>query len=96
MSINALAEHMGMSSRTLNRRFHNAIGLSPLAYLQSLRIGEARDLLRHSNLSVSEIAWQIGLNDVSYFAKMFREHAGMSPLKYRGAVRGKLFAPEDN
>jgi transcriptional regulator GlxA family with amidase domain len=96
VSINALAEHMGMSSRTLNRRFHNAIGLSPLAYLQSLRIGEARDLLRHSNLSVSEIAWQIGLNDVSYFAKMFREHAGMSPLKYRGAVRGKLFAPEDN
>jgi len=96
VSIKALAEHLGMSSRTLNRRFHNAIGLSPLGYLQNLRIGEARDLLRHSNLSVSEIAWQVGLSDISYFAKLFREHVGMAPLKYRGAVRGKLFAPLEN
>lgn len=95
VSISALAEHLGMSSRNLNRRFQNAIGLSPLAYLQNLRIGEARDLLRHSNLSVSEVAWQVGLNDVSYFAKLFREHVGMPPLKYRAAVRGKLFAPQD-
>ncbi len=94
ISIAALADHLGLSNRTLNRRFRSATGLSPLAYLQRLRMAEARDLLRHSNLSVSEISWQVGLNDTSYFSKLFREQAGMSPLKYRGAVRGKLFAPK--
>ncbi len=93
LTIAALAQHLGLSSRTLNRRFQSATGLSPMGYLQSLRIAEARDLLRHSNLSVSEIAWQVGLNDTSYFSKLFREQVGMSPLKYRSAVRGKLFAP---
>jgi transcriptional regulator GlxA family with amidase domain len=93
ISIAALAGHLGLSSRTLNRRFHAATGLSPMGYLQSLRITEARDLLRHSNLSVSEVSWQVGLNDTSYFSKLFREQVGMPPLQYRSAVRGKLFAP---
>ena len=66
-----------------------------MAYLQSLRVAEARDLLKHSNLSVSEISWQVGLNDTSYFSKLFREQVGMPPLQYRQAVRGKLFAPTD-
>ena len=59
--------------------------------LQNLRINNARELLRHSNLGVSEIAWQLGLQDVSYFSQLFRRHCGVSPLRYREAVRGKLF-----
>jgi transcriptional regulator GlxA family with amidase domain len=93
VSIAALAGQLGLSGRTLNRRFRAATGLSPMSYLQSLRIAEARDLLRHSNLSVGEIAWQVGLHDTSYFSRLFREQVGMAPLSYRGAVRGKLFAP---
>jgi transcriptional regulator GlxA family with amidase domain len=67
--------------------------MSPQAYLQSLRIAAAKDLLRHSNLSVGDIAWQLGLQDVSYFSQLFRRHSGISPLRYREAVRGKLFEP---
>ena len=65
------------------------------AYLQGLRIATARDLLRNSNLSISEIAWQVGLQDVSYFSQLFRRHKGMTPQSYRAAVRGKLFALMD-
>ena len=86
---------MGLSARTLSRRFKLATGLSPQAYLQTLRIAQARDLLRHSNLTISDIAWQTGLQDVSYFGQLFRRHTGMAPLAYREAVRGKLFAPQD-
>lgn len=93
ISMERLARHLGLTSRTLNRRFRQATGMSPLGYLQSLRIAAARDLLRHSNLSVSDIAWQLGLQDVSYFSQLFRRHCGMSPLRYREAVRGKLFDP---
>jgi transcriptional regulator GlxA family with amidase domain len=93
VSIGRLANHLGLTSRTLNRRFKSATGLTPQAYLQNLRVTAAKDLLRHSNLSVGEIAWRLGLQDVSYFSQLFRRHSGMSPLRYREAVRGKLFAP---
>ena len=93
VSMAQLAQHLDLTSRTLNRRFKQAIGMSPQAYLQSLRVAGAKDLLRHSNLSVGDIAWQLGLQDVSYFSQLFRRHCGMSPLRYREAVRGKLFEP---
>jgi transcriptional regulator GlxA family with amidase domain len=94
VSMARLAQRLQLSPRTLNRRFKQATGISPLAYLQSLRIAAAKDLLRHSNLSIGDIAWRQGMQDVSYFSQLFRRHCGMSPLRYRAAVRGKLFAPE--
>ncbi|NQX89181.1 MAG: helix-turn-helix domain-containing protein [Halioglobus sp.] len=93
LSMAELAATVQLSTRTLNRRFKRATGLTPLSYLQSLRIAGAKDLLRHSNLSVGEIAWQLGVQDVSYFSQLFRHHCDMTPLKYREAVRGKLFTP---
>ncbi|MGB1139858.1 MAG: GlxA family transcriptional regulator [Halioglobus sp.] len=93
VTISELADALGMSQRTLGRRFKRATGITPMAYLQNLRMAGAKDLLRHSNLSVGEIAWQVGLRDSSYFTLLFRRHNGMTPLKYREAVRGKLFDP---
>lgn len=94
VSMERLARQFRLTPRTLNRRFKRATGMAPLSYLQSLRIAGAKDLLRHSNLSVGDIAWQLGIHDVSYFSQLFRRHCGMSPLRYREAVRGKLFNPE--
>ncbi|MEH6518441.1 MAG: helix-turn-helix domain-containing protein [Halioglobus sp.] len=94
ISLKALAENLNISPRSLNRRFSAATGLTPQSYLQSLRVSLAKDLLRSSNLAVNEIAWQVGLQDISYFGRLFRRHAGMTPLEYRQAVRGKLFAPK--
>jgi transcriptional regulator GlxA family with amidase domain len=94
VSMAQLAKKVQMSPRTLNRRFKRATGMTPLSYLQSLRIAGAKDLLRHSNLTVGDIAWQQGIQDVSYFSQLFRRYSGMSPLQYREAVRGKLFNPE--
>ena len=91
--MDTLARKLGLSPRTFSRRFRRATGMTPLAYLQSLRIAAAKDLLRHSNLPVGDIAWQVGLQDVSYFSQMFRRHSGMTPLRYREAVRGKLVDP---
>jgi transcriptional regulator GlxA family with amidase domain len=92
-TIAELARDLRLSGRTLNRRFRQATGLTPQAYLQSLRMTAARDLLKHSNLAVNEIAWRVGLADASYFSALFRRHCGIPPLRYREAVRGKLFTP---
>ncbi len=94
VSMSRLAAHLRLTPRTLNRRFKRATGMTPLSYLQNLRITAAKELLRHSNLTVGDIAWQQGIQDVSYFSQLFRQHSGMSPLQYRAAVRGKLFNPE--
>jgi transcriptional regulator GlxA family with amidase domain len=96
VQIDALARRLGLSTRTLNRRFKLATGMTPLGYLRTLRMTEARELLRHSNLGIGEIGWQVGLPDGGYFARQFRAHSGMTPLQYREAVRGKLFAAPDN
>ena len=93
ISINELAGSLRVSGRSLNRRFHQATGMGPQAWLQQLRISQARDLLRHSNLPVSEVAWQVGISDTSHFGQLFKAQAGMTPARYREAVRGKLFAP---
>jgi transcriptional regulator GlxA family with amidase domain len=95
LSVSGLASHLKLSVRTLNRRFKKATGFSPQAYVQSQRVANARDLLRNSNLGIGEIAWRVGLQDVSYFSQLFRRHSGMSPHSYRAAVRGKLFAVSD-
>lgn len=96
VQIDTLAQRLGLSTRTLNRRFKLATGMTPLGYLRTLRMTEARELLRHSNLGIGEIGWRVGLPDGGYFARQFRTHSGMTPLQYREAVRGKLFAAPDN
>lgn len=88
-----LAQRLQVSPRTLTRRFRAAVGMSPQAWLQQLRIAQARELLRHTDLGVADIAWRVGLQDASHFGKLFREHVGMTPKHYRQAVRGKLFGP---
>ncbi len=57
------------------------------------RLAAARELLRTTNLSVGEVAWQVGLHDVSYFTALFQKHEGLTPGRYRKSVRGKLFSP---
>lgn len=90
-TVQQLAARLDMSTRSLNRRFHQATGMSPIQYLQAQRIQAARELLRTSNLSVSEVAAQVGYQDVSYFCQRFKQAVKQTPAAYRKAVRAKLF-----
>lgn len=94
VSIASLCEALGCSARTLGRRFRQATGSTPTQYLRSQRLGTASELLRTTNLSVGEVAWQVGLHDVSYFTSIFQKHTGLTPARFRRSVRGKLFTPE--
>ncbi len=92
LSFADVARQLGMSQRTLNRRFKLATGMSPGRYLQQLRLDQARELLRDSNLPIAEIAVSVGYQDIGYFSTLFRAQMAQSPTEYRQAVRGKLFA----
>ena len=86
-----LANLMGMSERNFSRRFKQATGVTALQYLQDQRNQEAKDLLKNSNLSITEIAYRVGYQDVSYFTKQFKARSGATPKQWRSSVRAKLF-----
>jgi transcriptional regulator GlxA family with amidase domain len=88
-----LARQLDISQRSLNRRFAQACGLTPVRYLQQLRIHHACELLRDTNLSVSDIAVEVGYQDLGYFSTLFRERMAQTATGYRRSVRGKLFTP---
>lgn len=89
--ISALAERFKLSVRSLNRRFKLATNASPLQYLQGLRIEHAKELLKRSNLAVSEVADMVGYQDASYFTSLFKKVTAVTPIEYRSLVRNKLF-----
>lgn len=92
--ISALAQRFKLSVRSLNRRFKLATNTSPLRYLQSLRIEHAKELLKQSNLAISEVADMVGYQDASYFTSLFKKLTAVTPIEYRSLVRNKLFLAE--
>jgi transcriptional regulator GlxA family with amidase domain len=72
-----------LPKRTFDRRFKGATGYSPLAYVQAMRIEEAKHLLETGDQAVDAIGRMVGYEDVSSFRRLFRRNAGMSPAAYR-------------
>lgn len=86
------ARRYNLSDRTLSRRFQRATGTTPWQYLLSLRMSEAASLLRSTNLSVTQVAAEIGITDSAHFARQFKKANQLTPSQYRKAVRGKIFS----
>jgi transcriptional regulator GlxA family with amidase domain len=82
-SVAAMATRVNLGTRTFLRRFHKATGMTPVHYLQYLRVGKARESLEFSRLTVNEIAWRVGYQDPGSFRKVFQRIMGLSPRHYR-------------
>lgn len=82
-----LAAALGVSYRTLHRRFSAAAGMAPLAYLQALRVERAKELLEDSRASLERIVEQVGYSDVPAFRRLFLRQVGVSPAQYRQRFR---------
>lgn len=91
ISLDQLCQQSGLNSRTLSRRFRQATGYSPLSFLKQVRLNQARDLLKNSDLGIAEIALQTGYPDSDYFSRLFKRQYQLSPTDFRRSVRGKLF-----
>ena len=86
ISLADLAALMSRSPFHVARTFTKAIGLPPHAYLESIRISRARELLR-VGVSVADTALAIGYPDQSHFTHRFRRHTGFTPGQYRTSAR---------
>lgn len=82
----------GLTERTFKRRFTSATGLSPLAYVQRLRIEDAKRRLERTEASVDEISWQVGYEEPAFFRRLFKRVTGVAPGTYRRRFKIPDFA----
>ncbi|UQY42437.1 HTH-type transcriptional activator RhaS [Erwinia sp. PK3-005] len=79
----ALADRFSLSLRTLHRQLKQQTGSTPQRYLNRLRLLQARHLLRHSEMRITDIAFQCGFGDSNHFSTLFRREFGCAPRAER-------------
>lgn len=87
LSVDDLAGYLGVSPRTLARRFSDQLGTSPGAWLLARRVAAARTLLEETDLPVEAIATRVGLTSAVNLRRRFRSGTGTTPGAYRRAFR---------
>lgn len=81
-----------LAGRTFKRRFAAATGLTPIAYVQRLRIEDAKRRLERTEAPVEEIGWRVGYEDSAFFRRLFKRTTGLAPGAYRKRFRIPAFA----
>lgn len=81
--IDGLASQFGFGVRNFKRRFKDATGQAPLAYLQALRLEKAKHLLESSRMTIDSITFKVGYEDSNSFRRLFQQRVGLSPAAYR-------------
>ncbi len=83
ITVNHLADALGLSKSHLHRIFMEETGESPMQYLARYRIEQSLQLLKSTDMSIACIANAVGFGDQLYFSRVFSKQIGMSPSKYR-------------
>jgi YesN/AraC family two-component response regulator len=83
LSVEELSRELGMSRVHLYKRMRQVTGKTPTEFIRILRLKRAAQLLRESQLNVSEIAYKVGFNNPKYFSNYFKEEFGVLPSIYQ-------------
>lgn len=86
IQLRQLSEVSHMSASHFRRRFKQSFGISPIRYLQSLRVDRAKGLIKQ-NVSMTHVAYQTGFYDQSHFNKYFKWLTGMAPGQYQAIIQ---------
>lgn len=82
-SVEQLAKNIFMSHSQVQRKLHALTGYSPNQYIRKFRVHNAKELLKNTDDTITQIATKCGFNDVSYFGKVFKQECGQTPLEFR-------------
>jgi transcriptional regulator GlxA family with amidase domain len=90
--IEEVVKRSKLAERTFKRRFTAATGTTPIAYVQRLRIEDAKRRLERTDEPVDDISWRVGYEDPAFFRRLFKRTTGMAPGAYRKRFRIPNFA----
>ncbi|MGQ0620326.1 MAG: helix-turn-helix domain-containing protein [Panacagrimonas sp.] len=88
ISLQALADETALSRTYFSAAFRESTGVSPHRYLTQRRLARARDLLRSTALSLTEVALRCGFSSQAHFTQYFHRESGVTPLQFRLAGSG--------
>lgn len=87
IEIRFLAELCGISVAYLRRLFVSEFGVSPLNYINSLKLSRAKELLSESEYQIDSVAELSGFNDTAYFCRYFKKEIGMTAREYKNSLK---------
>ena len=87
ITLGEIADRLNMTQEYLGTQFHKAVGEPFSVYIRNYRLSKAKELLIGTQLKQYEVAERVGYTDAKYFARVFKEHIGMSPAEYRKSHR---------
>ncbi|MBI2519966.1 MAG: helix-turn-helix transcriptional regulator [Bdellovibrio sp.] len=90
LDLQQIATRAGLSKFHFVRAFQQKKGMTPIRYLNNLRVDIAKQKLQARKQSIIDIAEDVGFNDLSTFNKAFKRHSGMSPTQYRNFFQADI------
>lgn len=87
VSLPDVAEHVGMSERTLRRHMQSELGQSWRDFIREMRMNKAMELLRKERKSVTETAFEVGFSSSSAFSNAFLDYVGETPSAFARSMR---------
>jgi Response regulator containing CheY-like receiver domain and AraC-type DNA-binding domain len=88
LSLNELAERFHFNKSYLSELFKREVGINFSRYLNKVRVENAKNLLKYSDLPVQEVCELAGYRNLAYFISIFKKRTGMSPAKFRKVEQG--------
>lgn len=89
LTMKYIANELNISTGYLLVNFKAVYNISPKSYLNQLKFDEAKVLLAHPNITLSEIGERVGYKNVSHFSRQFKIWSGMSPFEFRNMITNK-------
>lgn len=86
LSVAYLADLCSMSEVYFRKIFTNSMGITPIKYINNLKISMAKELLLSKSCTISKVAELSGFQSDSYFSREFKKHTGMSPIEYKNSI----------
>jgi len=85
--VEEMVKRSGLPGRSFKRRFTRATGYSPIAYVQHLRVEDAKRRLERTDAPVDKISWAVGYEDATAFRRLFKRITHLTPSAYRRKFR---------
>lgn len=83
ITVERVSAYVGVERTHFTKQFSKVYGLSPIQYMQDLKMKEAKHLLSNTDFSLTEIANSVGYPDIFSFSKAFKKHLGVPPTQFR-------------